>query len=112
LTRPAAVTPPVSSRLTMPIYTPFNSFHCWIHCAITEQYEAYDEPEFKEAFKSEVLKDASELYHYVNDELMPLEFPDWDINTRMVCRAIMESVTWLDLLNDIKRDIEERDKCA
>lgn len=93
----------------MPIFTERDDIQCWIRVTVVEQYEAYDDKEYKDTLKAEVLKDASALDEYVNDELMPLEFPDWD-NKRGICAAIMNTVDWDELLEDIKSDIEENDE--
>lgn len=96
----------------MPIFTERDDIQCWIRVAVVERYDACMEKEFKDNFKAEVLQDIPTLWDYVNEEIMPLEFPDWDFNKRGICSAIMNSVEWDELLTDIKNDIEEEDKCA
>jgi hypothetical protein len=95
----------------MPTFTERDNFGCWIRVAVVENIEALNDTEFKTTFKTEVLENHNTLFDYVNEELMPLEFPDWDIN-RAICVAILNTIDWCELLEDIKGDIENEDECS
>lgn len=91
----------------MPNYHTKN-FQDWIREAVGEYYEAFDSTDFKATFVAEVLKDTDVLYDYVNDDMMPLVFPEWN-SEDFLPRAIMNTVDWDELLTDLKSDFNEED---
>jgi hypothetical protein len=84
-----------------------DNFHCWVRATIEEQYNTYDEREYKRIFKTEVLTSPDALKDYVNDNIMPMVFPNW--SGELVCQAIMNSIDWDELLDDLRKDFDDSD---
>jgi hypothetical protein len=66
--------------------------------------ESWDE-EQKAEFAQQVDEEDSFLYDYVNTELMPMMFSEWN-KEAPVSRAIMNTVDWDELKEEIMKDNE------
>jgi hypothetical protein len=93
----------------MPTWYPCDDVQRFIQCALIDHYDSFDDPEFKNEWRNAVLQHRDSLYEFVCDEIMPMLISDWNIDTNQFHLAIMNSIDFNELLEDIGEYVNDPD---
>ena len=83
----------------MPQFYENDNIQCWIRAVITEKYESFDEDDEKAEY-AERVSDYGGIRAEVEDVIEMM------VDTMSFINAIMNTIDWEELLDDVAKDIE------